>query len=326
MFTFKPFAGAAFALLMITSCHNKNNDGKDISFLQKKNDAPSTEMDKTTAKLSPPSANGTANEDIPVNNDQQYQLADSIAPPDKQPAQTPVQAKSQAPIVVTDWSKKIIKNATVKLEVKDFKTYNDGLGAKLKQYGAYVSQEDNNLTESGSEAVLSIKVPVQYFDDLMAALPSADAKLMEKSIRSEDVTGDIVDTRSRLEAKKQMRLKYLDFLKESKNMTEVLQVQDEINGIQEEIESASGRFASLTTQAAYSTINLTFFKGASTFKEPDAKPGFLSKLSESFSSGASWLSTLFIGLISIWPLLLLAFAAIIIYRKRKPAKIPQQNV
>ena len=50
-----------------------------------------------------------------------------------------------------------------------------------------------------------------------------------------------VDTRSRLEAKKQVRLRYLDFLKEAKNVEEILNVQSQINGIQEDIEAASGR-------------------------------------------------------------------------------------
>ena len=36
-----------------------------------------------------------------------------------------------------------------------------------------------------------------------------------------------------------MRLKYLEFLKQSKNMGKALQVQNQINSIQEEIKSAA---------------------------------------------------------------------------------------
>ena len=60
-------------------------------------------------------------------------------------------------------------------------------------------------------------------------------------ISTEDVTGEVVDTRARMEAKKQMRDRYLALLKQARNMKEILEVQTEINTIQEDIESASGR-------------------------------------------------------------------------------------
>jgi hypothetical protein len=51
----------------------------------------------------------------------------------------------------------------------------------------------------------------------------------------------VVDTRSRMEAKKQMRDRYLELLKQARNMKEILEVQQVINSIQEDIESGSGR-------------------------------------------------------------------------------------
>ncbi|MCP9752070.1 DUF4349 domain-containing protein [Ferruginibacter sp. HRS2-29] len=312
MFKFKPFIGGVVALLLIASCQDGVKESRSSNDLI------------SSVETSPNDA-GT-HKDIPVINDQQPLATDSTTPTSGPSAGTTPAVKSAAPITVVDWSKKIIKTATVKIEVKDFKTYGEGLNGKLKQYGAYVAQEDNNMTEGRSESVLSIKVPVQYFDELMAALPGTDAVVTEKSIRTEDVTGSIVDTRSRLEAKKQMRLKYLDFLKESKNMAEVLQVQEEINGIQEEIESAAGRYASLTSQAAYSTINLTYFKGAGALKAPDESPSFFAKAGEAFSTGAAWVAGLLVGLVSIWPLILLIVAVYFIYKKRKPADVSKQNV
>ena len=243
-----------------------------------------------------------------------------------QTKQQPTSTKPVQASIPPDWNKKIIKTSAIKLEVKNFKTYNDFLYNKVKQYGGYIAQEDNNLTDEKSETVVSIKVPVQFFDGLMNDLTNADTKVLEKSIKSEDVTGDVVDTRSRLEAKKQMRLKYLEFLKLSKNMSEVLQVQQEINNIQEEIESATGRFASLTSQAAYSTINLTFFQPSVGFKPVDASPSFFSKTAEAFSIGTTWISNLFIALISIWPLLAALAIALFVYKKRRPAKLIQQKL
>lgn len=59
---------------------------------------------------------------------------------------------------------------------------------------------------------------------MMNGLSASEIKLVERKIVSQDVTGEMIDIKSRQEAKKQMRLKYLEFLKESKNMEEVLKV------------------------------------------------------------------------------------------------------
>ncbi len=223
-----------------------------------------------------------------------------------------------------DWDSKIIKTATLKLEVKDFKKYNDYLHNAVIQYGAYVAQEDQNLTEEKSETTITIKVPVPQFENMMNKLPD-DGKVTEKKISTEDVTGEVVDTKSRLEAKKQMRLKYLEFLKQSKNMEEVLQVQNEINTIQEQIESAAGRVAFLNNQSAMSTINLTFYQPLEGYNPTDIAPSFLTRLSNAFKTGAGWVLELFVGLVSIWPLLLIVFAFYFGWKKLRPAKVVAQK-
>ena len=228
------------------------------------------------------------------------------------------------PVSNPDWDSKIIKTANLKLEIKDFKKYNDFVHNAVKQYGAYVAQEDQNLTDEKSEATITIKVPVPQFENMMNKLPN-DGKVTEKKISTEDVTGEVVDTKSRLEAKKQMRLKYLEFLKQSKNMEEVLQVQNEINIIQEQIESAAGRVAFLTNQSAMSTINLTFYQPLEGYKPTDTEPSFLSRLSNAFKTGGSWIAELFVGLVSIWPLLLIVFVVYFGWKKLRSAKVVAQK-
>ena len=172
---------------------------------------------------------------------------------------------------------------------------------------------------------MSIKVPVAQFETLLNQLHGKDVKITERKIMTEDVTGQIVDTRARLEAKKQMRLKYMEFLRQSKNMAEVLQVQNEINNIQEEIESASGRVELLSHQSAYSTINFTFFQPLAGYNPSDKAPGFFTRASGAFSAGAHWVTELFVGLISIWPLLLIIFGIYFGWKKMHAVKIVSAN-
>lgn len=169
-------------------------------------------------------------------------------------------------------------------------------------------------------------MPVEQFESMLDELTVADGKIYERKISSQDVTGEVIDTKSRLEAKKQVRLKYLDFLKASKNMEEVLQVQHEINAIQEEIEAATGRVNFLSHQSAFSTINLTFYQPVNGYVAGDLSPSILTRLSNAFISGSDWITDLFVGLVGVWPLLLLIFGGLFVYKSvRSIHRHPQKS-
>ena len=214
-----------------------------------------------------------------------------------------------------DWDKKIIKTAVLKLEVKDFKSYVDIVHKAAKQYGGYVANEEQKESDGKIESTISIKVPVEQFESIMTQLPGAE-KIIEKKITTEDVTGEVVDTKSRLQAKEQMRLKYMEFLRQSKNMEDVLKVQSEINDIQEEIESASGRINYLSHQSSYSTINLIFYQPLPGYVPADKSPGFSVRIIDAFKTGLSFITEIFIGLISIWPIFIVIIVIWILFKKR----------
>ncbi|CAN5131398.1 hypothetical protein BH09BAC2_BH09BAC2_20410 [soil metagenome] len=225
--------------------------------------------------------------------------------------------QSAPPVVSNDWDKKIIKTASVRLEVKDYKVYNLFVHRAAKNFGGYISGEEQNNNEGMLESNISIKVPVDQFELLMNQLGENAAKIVQKKVTTDDVTGEIVDTKSRLQTKEQMKLKYLQFLSQAKNVTEVLKVQGEINTIQEEIESAATRINFLSHQAAMSTIDLSFYQPVVGYTGPDNDPGFFTRMITAFKNGFNFVSELFIGLISIWPLLILLFLTWVTYKKRK---------
>lgn len=266
----------------------------------------------------PSKSDGEDQNQIPVPKGVQPVTTDSTgepsAPVSKQPAANP------------DWDKKIIKTGNLKVEVKDFKSYSEKVHQTVKQFGGYIAQEEQSLTDEKAENIITIKVPVAQFEDMLNQLPGNDSKIIERKITSEDVTGEVVDTKSRLETKKQVRLKYLEFLKQSKNTDEVFKVQNEINNMQEEIEAAAGRIGYLANQSAYSTVHLIYFQPAAGYTPPDATPSFGTRTATAFKNGASWFAELFIGLLSIWPLLLAITAVFFIWKKVKAGKVAAQKL
>lgn len=229
---------------------------------------------------------------------------------------------SQSPESKPDWNKKIIKTASLNVEVKEYKKFNELVHTSANQFGGYIADELQTETEYKIENIITIKVPVDQFQNAVDFLTGGDGKINEKKISSEDVTTQFVDTKSRLEAKKQVRLRYLDLLKQAKNMEESLQVQNEINDIQEEIESAAGRINYLSNASAMSTINLTFYQVVNASAKDSEHISFWTKTKEAFVSGWNGLGDVLVGLVYIWPLLLGIVLVVFLlkrisFRKRK---------
>lgn len=209
------------------------------------------------------------------------------------------------------WDKKIIKTADLHIEVKDFQRYASRLRSAVKASGGYIAKEE--LTQSSGEIdnIVAIKVPVDRFEDLLQQLPSDSDRLMEKKIESEDVTMEFVDTKSRLETKKEVRERYLELLKQAHSMKDIISIQNEINDIQEEMDQASGRITWLGHSAAYSTINLRFYQVLEGGRREDPSPTFFHQLRDSVVEGWKGFSSLLLGMMSVWPLwIALGFAAV----------------
>lgn len=279
-------------LLTILSCKNANKQ----SFESASTDA----VESAGVMSEPPVQDGNS---IPV-------TADTASSPIDAPNQV-LNAGSPAPI--TDWDKKIIKTADVSVEVKDFGQYDKHIHSLTKKYGAYIAGEQQSKNDIRMENIVTIKVPVEQFEALVNSFPGEDAKVLQKRITTEDVTDQLVDTKARIEAKKQVRDRYLELLKQAKSMKDILEVQREINSIQEELEAASGRVQYLSHQSAYSTINLTYFEyldGSS-----GSEHSFITKIKAAFKEGSSIITGFLLMIISFWPLVVVALVIWWVVRK-----------
>ena len=112
---------------------------------------------------------------------------------DSTDAQTGMILQGSSPGQNPDWDKKIIKTANLTIEVKDFRSFSDLVHKSSKQFGGYIASEQQSESDGKLATTISIKVPVDQFESLVNQFPSSE-KLIEKTITSEDVTGEVVDT------------------------------------------------------------------------------------------------------------------------------------
>jgi hypothetical protein len=225
-----------------------------------------------------------------------------------------------------DWDKKIIKTANLSLELQEYNSYNAEVHQSLRNYGAYIAQEQQLQSEGQVSNQVTIKVPVDQFENLVNFFATADknVKVLDKQITSEDVSTEIVDTKSRVETKKKLRDKYFELMSQSKKMDDVIRVQNEISTITEDIEAASSRVMYLSHQSAYSTINLKYYQVLDAAKIDDSAPSFFTSFTNAFKQGASIIINLVLFFVNIWPLVIGALAGWYVFRKKILKPKPQQ--
>ena len=144
------------------------------------------------------------------------------------------------------------------------------LTALAGAYGGFVA---NSQTQSGAGAggapygSVTLQVPVQSFS---AALRQAQAlgRTSGLTTKATDVTGQYVDLQSRITALQDSRQQYLTILAKATTVGDVLAVQEQLDGIQTQIEQLQGQLQVLSSETSYSTLTVTVNEGT-----PPPPPG-----------------------------------------------------
>jgi len=135
-------------------------------------------------------------------------------------------------------------------------------------FGGIVSDASRSGAGDGPRlGTLTLQVPSRRFDAAIERLREGKGATVSRlDISSEDVTQEYVDTRSRLRHNRAVEARLLSLLADTNGVSEVLAVQQRLDGVQEAIEVATGRLDQLKAMTTMSSI-------AVTLREPGAKAG-----------------------------------------------------
>lgn len=211
-------------------------------------------------------------------------------------------------------SKKLIKNGSVVFETEDLEKTKTDVTFLVKKYRGYITSDSKNEYDNRETYFLNIRVPEQYFDSILSGISSKVSKFESKEIRISDVTEEYLDIESRLKNKKELEKRYLEILQQAKTVENILNVERELGKIREEIESTEGRLIYLKNQVSFSTLSVSFYKLDSN------EASFGSKIWKSFKNGFKNLQLFFIGVIAIWPFIILFVIGFIVVKKWRNRK------
>ena len=224
----------------------------------------------------------------------------------------------------------IIKTADISMQVEKYESSRSKILEIIKKHNAYVGSENQTNDHYNISNMMVIRVKAVDFDALVEELLKEAIYVDSKKINAEDVTAEFVDVNARLKSKKEAEAQYLDIMKKAHTINEILDVQQYLRTIREEIESYEGRLKYLNDKVSYSTVNLIFYEKSNAVQ---IEPGrsFGSRFVEALDWGWKGLVSFFLGLIYIWPLLLITLVGLwlmvrLLKRAKKRRALKKANI
>ncbi|KUG15234.1 hypothetical protein ASZ90_015110 [hydrocarbon metagenome] len=238
----------------------------------------------------------------------------------------PVPAMTPAPGYTGDagTDPKIIKTSYLTIEVRNVTASLDPLRSIATAHGGYVGSLSVN-TRYGDHlyAVLTMRVPAYQFDSTITEIKKLGS-LKSESLSADDVTEEYVDLQARRTALASQLAQYTRIMERAENVSEILEVQVQIERVQVELDRIDGRLKYLDNRVDYATITVSL-------QEPEPVGGregfsFVSVINESIAGFLAVTAGLIIILVSIIPLIILGAVAYVLYRLWKGRRGGKQKI
>ena len=203
-----------------------------------------SESVSTTAAVAPEGEAMAQNGEVPVSNASDYYAEEGTADYSKS--------------VVA--SGKIIKTASIQLEVKkgEFEKKFFEIATLAEANNGFVSNSQSYSDSEGklTSGMISIRVEQKNFDAVVNKIKLLGT-IKSITLGGTDVTQEYVDLESRLKNLQAQEQVLLDLFKKAIRVTDMLEIQRELNNVQGQVEVIKGRMNYIDNMVSFSTIDVS---------------------------------------------------------------------
>ena len=153
--------------------------------------------------------------------------------------------------------RKVIKNASLNIEVDDTEITRGLVEEKIKELGGVVTHMNSHSVRSGVLAYnMILRVPSDKLDESMVNLSSLGIKKSE-NFSSNDITAQYFDTENQIKNLETRRDRLRELIKfKTDNLNDVLQIDRELSSVQNQIENLQRTQNRRDADVSFSSINL----------------------------------------------------------------------
>ncbi|MEO8744599.1 MAG: DUF4349 domain-containing protein [Candidatus Dormiibacterota bacterium] len=192
--------------------------------------------------------------------------------------------------------------------------------AMVESEQGYIAGTDAQTNPASNDqirtGVISFMVPAANFDNVIDQLSSV-GKVQSEHITGNDVSAQYVDLQARLANEEAQRDAMLALLKEAKNISDIINVQNQIGQITQQIEQLKGQIAYFDHNTAFSTVTVTLTEAGAPVQPASSDSwGFATAVSDAAHNFVATVNYIVTGLGALGPILVLLGFGYLLWRRR----------
>ena len=184
--------------------------------------------------------------------------------------------------------------------------------------GGYISASDQANDGDRTIASVTYRFPSARWEDAQAAIRAIATKVVSAKTGSSEVTGQVLDLDARIANLKATEQALQAIMAKATKISDILEVQNQLTGVQGQIEQLSTAEAHLRDQAALATLTVLFqtpavavvnevSKGWDLGAELDKAAGQLLSVGQVLATVGVWFAVVGLPVLGVTILFLLAF-------------------
>ena len=252
--------------------------------------------------------------------DYEYYSAESAAPGEGSSFSSDDLTSSMLDPSTVESSRKIVYNASVRMETTDYDTTRAALQEAVTAANGYLESTDQGGSkDSGSRyTYYTARIPAENYRSFLTAAGEA-GNVTSLNESAQDITAEYVDVEARLKALNDQRDRLNALADKAETTADLLEIESQLSDVQYQLESWQSQLDWYSQQVECSTVYLSL----SEVKEyTPTEESYLSQLSSALRNGwsgfVSGLQQLTVWVVGVWPLLtLMAAAALIVHLVRR---------
>ncbi len=213
-------------------------------------------------------------------------------------------------------ARKLIQNAEVSIEVRDFDTAAQKAGEIARSLGGYVADSQAAGEGKRRHGALTVRVPAGSFEKALGGLRHL-GKVQSEHLGVQDITKAYTDLESRLMVKRDAAGRIREILRNrTAKLSDVLEAEKQLTELVEQIEVMEGERRFYDQQVALSTIKAELHE-----PEAIARPSALEPLREALRDSlfnlSSSLAAFVTGILYVAPWALLVIVLLVLLRRAR---------
>jgi hypothetical protein len=215
---------------------------------------------------------------------------------------------------------KIIKTGSLRFESSNLESSFQTIQKAVAKHKAIIQNDNSGKDDYSVYRNFTIRIPNQDFDAFINEISQGVSHFDKKEISQQDVTEEYVDVEARMNAKKKLEARYIQLLTKANKVSEMLEIEKQLAEIREEIEAKEGQLKYMQSQVSMSTVSIEMYTNNPS--ESGVTVSYGGKIWNEIKSGFNGLSSFLLGIISVWPFIII-FVLLFIFIKRRFKKKTQ---